>query len=461
MSRDPDPLSAAAAPRADPTQLLDLPPLTALLRLGVPTTAVMLVATVSNVAHAYFVSWLGADAIAAVSLIFPISLLAQTIMVGGIGTGVAAAIARALGSGAKRQAIAVAEHALALGVLAGLAFGALVFFGAESLFRVMGGSPEVVALAVPYAHLLFGGAVIPFAGAMFDSIMRGEGEVRVPATWSTVSLVLQMGVTPLFMFGIGFGLIGAPLAMLTCQATTLIARARHVLGGRGIVQPASLPMPPDGRPIRRILSVGIPASLATAVNYLGIIVLTGVVARYGDGHLAAYGLAVRMDFILLSLAYGCGAAVLTLVGLASGAGRPELVRTYVLRAGVLMVGVLALFAVLLMVRPDVWMRIFSDNVTIGEVGAAYFRIVAPTYPLMGISMVIAFAFQALGRATVPLIVMVVRVTGLIGAALVLSGFGYSERSVFLAIAITNGSAAVVLSALFVRSLATRQSPGGS
>lgn len=438
----------------DPTRLLDLPPLAALLRLALPTTAVMLVATVSNVAHAYFVSRLGAESIAAVSLVFPISLLATTIMAGGIGAGVAAAVARALGAGARSQATAVAEHALGLGLVAGVGFGVVLFFGAAPLFRAMGGSATVVALAVPYAQVLFGGAVIPFAGSMIDSILRGEGEVRVPAAWSTASLLLQLAVTPLFMFGLGFGLIGAPLSMLACQAISLAARARHVLSGRGVLRPGLLPRRLRLEPLRRVLSVGIPASLSTAVNYIGIIVLTGVVARYGDAHLAAYGLAVRMDFILLSIAYGCGAAVLTLVGLASGAGRHELVRAYVGRASAVMVTTLAILGGLLMARPDVWMGLFSDDPAVGEVGSLYFRSVGPTYPLMGLSMVIAFAFQALGRATIPLLVMAVRATTAVVVAIVLAGRGWNEAAVFTTIAATNATAALVLVVLFVRTLSS-------
>ena len=436
-----------------PTLLLDLPPFAAILRLAVPTTAVMLVATASNVAHAYFVSRLGGEAIAAVSLVFPISLLAQTIMVGGIGTGVAAAVARALGAGAQLRAIAIGEHAVALGLGAGVAFAGALYFGAAPLFAAMGGSAAVVALAVPYARILFGGAVIPFSGAMLDSIMRGEGEVRVPAVWATASLLAQMIVTPVFMFGFGIGLLGAPLAMLACQSAALVARARHVLGGHGIVRPRPLPRHWRLEPVHQVLAIGIPASLSTAVNYLGIIVLTGVIARYGDGHLAAYGLAIRMDFILLSLAYGCGAAVLTLVGLASGAGRLALVRDYVLRAGGLMVVILLLLAGLLMARPDLWMGIFSDDETIVAVGSHYFRTVGPTYPLMGISMVVAFAFQALGRATVPLVVMTARVAVAVGASLAFVRYGWSETAVFATIAATNAAAALVLVTLFARTLA--------
>src|SRR5262245_11735277 len=108
--------------QAEPERLLLVSPLRAIVRLAAPTTLVMLIAATSNVLYTYFVSRLGADAIAAVSLIFPISLLALTAMAGGLGAGAASAVARALGAGRRLNAQAVAEHALSLSAALGVAF---------------------------------------------------------------------------------------------------------------------------------------------------------------------------------------------------------------------------------------------------------------------------------------------------------------------------------------------------
>ena len=86
----------------------------AVLKLATPMTFVMLVATTTNVLYTYYVSRLGADAIAAVSLVFPITLLVTTTMNGGLGAGATSGIARALGAGQPARAAAIAEHALAI-----------------------------------------------------------------------------------------------------------------------------------------------------------------------------------------------------------------------------------------------------------------------------------------------------------------------------------------------------------
>src|SRR5689334_24796430 len=119
-------LSGVTAPStesSEPDRLLTMAPLRAVVRLAAPTTLVMAVSAVSNVVYTYFVSRLGVDAIGAVSLVFPVSLLAITAMAGGIGAGASSAVARALGAGQRPEAAALAAQALGLAVAIGLGFG--------------------------------------------------------------------------------------------------------------------------------------------------------------------------------------------------------------------------------------------------------------------------------------------------------------------------------------------------
>jgi Na+-driven multidrug efflux pump len=199
-----------------------------------------------------------------------------------------------------------------------------------------------------------------------------------------------------------------------------------------------------------ILRVGVPASLSTLINYLGLMVLTGVVARLGDSHLAAYGLGTRVDFLLMSLAYGFGVAVLTLVGLSTGARQRHRTKVYVLRAGSINASFLAIFSIVLFEWPEVWLRLFTQDAEVLAVGANYFRWIAPSYPFMGIAMVISFAFQGLGRATIPLLWMVVRVVGVVLTSLVaVAWFGATDTAVFAIVAGGNILSAGIMTLLFL------------
>ncbi len=429
--------------------LLGQGPLRAIVNLAAPTTAVMLIAAVSNVLHTYFVSRLGSEAIAAVSLVFPISLIMVTVMTGGFGTGVASGVARALGAGRVVEARAVAEHALLTTAVAAVIFTAALEFGSDALFRTMGGEGEVLRQATLFARTLFAGLAITFFVGTFDSIMRGEGNVRIPSICAGASLGLQIALTPLFMFVVGLGLVGAPLATLTGQLIGAVPRARYIFGGGGAVRPRVLPRRLAWRHFAEILRVGVPASLAALLNYIALMVLTGTFARFDSSHLAAYGLGTRLDFLLFSLGYGGAVASLTLVGMATGAGRPDLVRQYVGRTVAAVVGVVALPVALITWRPALWLDLFTADAAIHRVGTLYFRTIGPTYVFTVSAMVLGSSFQGLGKPALPLVVTIVRVTGVVGTAILFTRFwGFGATSVLLLIAAGNIFSCLSMAVLF-------------
>jgi len=447
------PEPAPSGRRPAPPELLQRSPLRAIVRLGAPTTGVMLVATTSNVLHTYFVSRLGAEAIAAVALVFPISMILMTVMAGGVGAGVASAIARALGAGRVQDAVSIAEHAFVVAAVLAVAFTVGFEAGIARLFAAMGGEGEVLRQATLFARVLFAGLVFSFTISTFDSIMRGEGNVRVPAIWATVSLLLQIVLTPLFMFVFHLGLVGAPVATLTGQLLAAFPRGRYVFGGHGAVRPRLLPRRLSRQPIAEILRIGIPASVAAAINYVGITVMTSVFAHFGTAHLAAYGLGSRLDFLLFTLGYGVAAACLTLVGMAVGAGRADLVTRYVRSAIAVAAGVVLVPAVVVTWYPPAWIGIFTDDPAIRAVGAQYLRTIGPSYLFVITSMVLATSFQGFGRATAPLAVMAARVVLVVGTALLLTrGYGCGAQAVLLVIAVGNIGSMFALSLMFRQTL---------
>jgi len=262
--------------------------------------------------------------------------------------------------------------------------------------------------------------------------------------------VMQMLVTPFFMFALGWGLPGGAVAMLACHFVCVFPRLRWVFGGHSLVRPTLRLAAAGLAPTREILRVGIPAAVSTSINNVGLMALTAVVTRLGEHDLAAYGLGTRLDFVLMSFGYGVGAGVLTLVGMATGARRPERVRAFTTRGVAIAVVLLTLPGLLFWWRPALWLGMFTADPSVHAIGAQYFAIIGPTYPLLGVSMVVAFAFQGLGRATLPLAVMVVRVAAVLLAAVVCTQqLGLGERAVFGCIAAGNVLSAASLVALFV------------
>jgi Na+-driven multidrug efflux pump len=151
-------VAVAAAPALSPRTrlLLEGPVARTLLRLAAPNVLVMVLQATVSTLDAVFVGWLGSDALAGVSLVFPLVMLMQTMSAGGMGGGVASAVARALGGGRRADANALVVHALVIAVVMAASFTLLLELGGRALYQAMGGHGAVLASATLYSRVLFG-----------------------------------------------------------------------------------------------------------------------------------------------------------------------------------------------------------------------------------------------------------------------------------------------------------------
>src|SRR5216684_8210063 len=163
---------------------------------------------------AVFVSWLGSDALAGVSLVFPLVMLMQTMSAGGMGGGVASAVARALGGGRRAEADALVVHALVIAVIMAAAFTLLLELGGPALYHAMGGDGAVLASATLYSRVLFGGALAYWLFNTLGSVIRGTGNMALPASVMVGSGCLYLALSPALILGWGplprLGIAGPP-----------------------------------------------------------------------------------------------------------------------------------------------------------------------------------------------------------------------------------------------------------
>jgi Na+-driven multidrug efflux pump len=240
--------SVAAAPPADATRgmaartraMLDGAILPVLLRLAAPNFTVMAVQTIVGVVETYFVGWLGAEALAGVSLVFPLLMLMQTMAAGGIGGGVASTIARALGGDSPDKADALALHASLIALGFGVVFIVAELVGGHALFRIMGGTGEALAIASLYAAILFAGAPLFWMFNTLASILRGAGVMILPAAVSIAGAFVTLTLSPALIIGLGpipkLGVPGAAFAMIGFYAAASVVLAGYLITGRAPVR---------------------------------------------------------------------------------------------------------------------------------------------------------------------------------------------------------------------------------
>src|ERR1051325_5509974 len=170
--------------------LLEAPVGRTILRLALPNAVVMVVQASIGLIETSFVAKLGLDALAGMALVFPLFMLLQMVSAGAMGGGILSAVARALGAGNRDPAKELVWYAVAITVGFGAATTvAAVLFGPK-LSALMGGRDGSLAAATTYSALVFSGAIPLWLFNSFAAIIRGTGNMLLPATVITVGAII-------------------------------------------------------------------------------------------------------------------------------------------------------------------------------------------------------------------------------------------------------------------------------
>jgi putative MATE family efflux protein len=398
------PPAHAATAKARMRHAMEHGPIVAtMFRLSLPTVSVLVVQTLVSVAETFYVSFLGTTAIAGVSLVFPVVMLMTMMSNGGIGGGVSSAVAREIGAGRQKAADALLLHAIVLAVGLGLLFmaGALIF--GPDLYRSLGGHGAILTAALTYSGFLFVGAVPIWLVNLIASALRGAGDVKVPALVTLGGAAIVIPLSPALIFGFGplphMGVAGAGIAVCTYYVVASIVLVAYLASGRATLLLRIAPL--EWRLFGLILGVGLLAAVGTLQTNITVVLLTGAAGSFGTAALAGYGIASRLDYLLIPLLFGIGAAVLTMVGTNVGAGKAARARHIAwvgAAAGFLLTGIIGAAAALF---PHAWLRIFTHDPAVIAIGTLYLQIVAPFYAVYGAGFILYFASQGAGRVAWP------------------------------------------------------------
>jgi len=399
--------TAAAAPMAARTKrLLEDPVAPTLLRLAAPTVLVMVLQAAVTTLDAVFVGWLGPAALAGVSLVYPLVMLMQTMSAGGMGGGVASAIARALGAGRRGEAQALAAHAVLIALALAALFTAGLLLGGPVVYRAMGGTGEALGAAVTYSNVIFGGAAAYWLFNTLGSIVRGTGTMALPAAIASGSALIYLALAPALVLGWGpfprLGVAGTATANLVAFGAATLVLAAYLCSPWSPVRLSF-----RGLRLRRalfweILRVGAPGSLNTILTNLTVVLLTGLVGPFGTAPLAGYGMGARLEYIQIPLVFGLGSALVAMVGTNVGAGQFARAERIAWTGAGLAAALTGSIGLLAAAFPRAWLGLFTADAQVQAVGATYLVIVGPTYGFFGLGLALYFASQGAGRLAWPL-----------------------------------------------------------
>jgi putative MATE family efflux protein len=424
---------AAAAPRLAPAAartraLLEAPIVPTLLHLAWPNLLVMLVQSSIGLIETYFVGWLGTEALAGVALVFPVLMLMQMMSAGAMGGGVSAAIARALGSGRREDADALVVQSLLLALALGAFFTVVILGFGGQLYGALGGTGASLAAALTYSTILFAGAPLLWLLNILASILRGTGNMLVPAMVICGGTLALVPLSPLLILGIGpfprLGVAGGAIAVVAMYAVGTAALAWYLAAGRSLVSLRRVHLRLRWPLLLDILRVGGVAAINTVLTNLTIVLVTAMIGGFGPAAIAGYGIGSRLEYLLIPLAFGLGAPLVAMVGTNVGAGQiARAERVAWIGAGIAF-AVTEAIGLLAAAFPAAWIGLFSTAPEVIATGTTYLRWVGPMFGGFGAGMTLYFSSQGAGRMLWPLLAGCIRMAiAVLGGWLAFRSFG--------------------------------------
>jgi putative MATE family efflux protein len=454
---------AGLQPRALRTRMiLEAPIFSTLLRLSVPNVLNLLAFVGLITFDGLFIGRLGVDALAGVTLAFPWVMLVQHTAASGMGGGVSSAVARALGAGKRARADALAYHAFILALALAAIFSTVMLLASPLIFRIMGGQGDMLAAALSYSRVAFAGAVSICMLNLLGNVVRGTGNMELPAGVIVGSVIGHVILSPMLIFGFGpitpLGPAGAGWGLITSFGAGSLVLIWYLRSGRTLVTLAFRGVPLKWELFGDILKVGVPGLINVGITNLSVVVLTGVAGNLGKQTAIAYGMGARLEYILIPLAFGFGTAIVAMVGTNWGAKQYRRAQQIgwigAATVGLTCAAVGLFFAVL----PELWMRLFSADVQIIGFGVSYLRTVGPFYGFYGLGMALYFAAQGLGQPVVTVAANGLRLAVSAGAALIAV---YVLQAGAIAVFMSIALGFVVYGGLNVLALLNIKEPAGS
>ncbi|MFK7965177.1 MAG: MATE family efflux transporter [Burkholderiaceae bacterium] len=386
--------------------LVGAPLLPTLTKLAIPGVLGASIQSLLPVVEAWYLSSAGTIALAAVAIVFPLIMLANMFSAGAIGGATSGAVARALGAGDLARAAAVLRSAVLIGLVGGTLMGGLLLFARPALFDLLGASDVVSSAAMVYAGIAFAGMPLIWLFNMLGSVLRGAGDMVRPAIGMLVNVVAYAALGAWLMPDSAnsteavldvmkagaIALVGAYLIGTLVMFSFVLNRAQPVRLNGGW---------PRADVTVAVLKPGLLAASQSLMTVIYALVATALLGRLGVDWLAGYGLAVRLELLMIPVIFGIGASLIAIVGAHAGAGLRERAIQIAWRgtaANVVAVGLIGLAFALM---PQIWCTPLSSATNVATHCGQTLQILGPFYGFFALGLGLYFASQGLNTLLFP------------------------------------------------------------
>jgi putative MATE family efflux protein len=374
------------------------PLLPLLMRLSIPAVVGMMVMALYNIIDSIFVGrGVGSLGLAGLAIVFPIQIsmgaLGQM-----VGVGSASVASRMLGEGRKDKAEAVLGLCIFYSFFLGILVTIGLAFSLEPILKLFGASAAILPYAKDYVVFLLIGIPVQMASMSVINMIRAEGRAKTAMNVMLAGIILNIILDPIFIFGLDMGIKGAALATVIGQTVNFVLAAIYYLCGNSVLKFKFANLVPRFHLLNEITVLGLPNFVQMAGGGLIAIVINNILGVYaGDIAISTYGIIVRLTSFLMMPLGGIAQGFQPIAGFNYGAQQFQRVRQVFLLALGVGTGISTLFFVIVMTIPHILVGLFTTDQALLDYAVPALRVISLCTPIVGLQMISAIYFQAIGR----------------------------------------------------------------
>ena len=356
----------------------------ALFKLGIPMVISLLVAALYNVVDTYFVSSLGKEAVAAVSVAFPIQLIFLGIGLT-FGAGAGSYISRLLGGNNKKEASIVATVALISSAILGIITAIALFCYLEGVLKFMGAIPSIMEISKSYTEIFIVGGVLGAINVTLGNLVVAQGATKISLKAMLSGSISNMVLDPIFIFGLNLGVRGAANATLIARVITSLMYLIYFIGDKNLIEIKLSNFKPTLTIYKEVLNIGISMLILQILQTISVSKISYAASFYGEEAIAAMGIVLRIVTLGTNVVFGYMKGLQPLAGFNYGAKNYERVREAI-KASIKWTGVFCIvWTLIIYVFAPSILSIFGTDENVLNIAVPALR--------AGVIMFITFGFQ--------------------------------------------------------------------
>lgn len=420
----------------------------ALFKLAWPLVLTNLLQTMYNITDAFFLGKLGTAEFSAPTLAQPIMFVFIAL---GAGFSQAGSTIIAQYTGMKRQDLAEknAAQAILTTLVLSSVFSFVGILSARAIVSQMALSKYTIDLAVTYMVIELASVPSMFVMQLNSGILRGWGNSVIALRLTFVSVMMNVVLDPIFIFGFKQGVAGAAVATFISRFVIAVYFTYLMFSGKYGFKLRVKDFKPDFGSIMQVIKIGLPASFGQAVTSLGFTLIMGVVSRFGVEVVSAYGVGQKISQLMVNFASGVSLACASMIGQFLGADKPDLASRTVKKAAIFTFSVALTVSTLLFFFGHNVTKFFVNDPKVIEMGEIYFRLISFSLPFFTTLAVFMDTLRGSGHTVQSTIIDIVRLWGIRIPIVTILAEKYGFRGIFYGMIISNISAMFLAMAFLV------------